>query len=164
MNQVRQRVNSNGSASGPNSGPPLDGAPIAVVIHQVFIPSDNLYRRRSELVKDISSMKEDWFLDENWSLEDYSTKDSMGDVHHSEAFFLLNYAAMMKDFKIFVYPGGNPTTCYLPKDKLKSKLGSEHYFFMNLIYSRFLTNDPHKAHFFIPISCLKRGGRVFLEP
>ncbi|KAJ6419204.1 hypothetical protein OIU84_029339 [Salix udensis] len=79
-----------------------------------------------------------------------------GDIYHREAPFLQNYAAMERDFKVF---GGNATTCYHSTDhKLKSKYASEHYFFMNLRDSRFLTNDPHKAHFFfIPISCQKWG-------
>jgi len=94
-------------------------------------------------------------------LENYSTEGSIGDIYHSKEYFFRNYEAMQRDFKVFVYRGGNPTTCYDPKDKLKSIYASEHYFFMNLIDSQFLTNDPHKAHlFFIPISCHRIGGKV----
>ncbi|KAJ6366395.1 hypothetical protein OIU77_002889 [Salix suchowensis] len=80
----------------------------------------------------------------------------VGDIYHRDAPFLRNYAAMERDFKVF---GGNATTCYHSTDrKSKSKYATEHYFFMNLRDSRFLTNDPHKAHFFfIPISCQKWG-------
>ncbi|XP_061955991.1 probable glycosyltransferase At5g20260 [Populus nigra] len=62
---------------------------------------------------------------------------------------------MEKDFKVFVYPGGNPGTCYHSKNNtLKSNHASEHYFFMNLRDSPFLTKNPQEAHlFFIPISC-----------
>ncbi|KAJ6908431.1 hypothetical protein NC651_018756 [Populus alba x Populus x berolinensis] len=78
------------------------------------------------------------------SLENYSTEGSIGDIYHSKEYFLRNYEAMQRDFKVFVYPGGNPTACYDPKDKLRSKYASEHYF-MNLIDSQFLTDDPQKA-------------------
>jgi len=102
-----------------------------------------------------------YFLKDGSSLENYSTEGSIGDIYHSKEYFLRNYEAMQRDFKVFVYPGGNPTTCYDPKDKLKSKYASEHYFFMNLIDSQFLTDDPQKAHlFFIPISCHRSGGKV----
>ncbi|KAJ6875668.1 glycosyltransferase [Populus alba x Populus x berolinensis] len=85
----------------------------------------------------------------------YVLQQSTAGVHHSEEFFLLNYEAMEKDLKVFVYPGGNPKTCYHSIDKkLKSNYASEHYFFMNLRNSSFLTENPDEAHlFFIPLSC-----------
>ncbi|XP_011005595.1 PREDICTED: probable glycosyltransferase At3g07620 isoform X2 [Populus euphratica] len=85
----------------------------------------------------------------------YALQQSTVGVHRSEEFFLLNYEAMEKDLKVFVYPGGNPKTCYHSIDKkLKSNYASEHYFFMNLRNSSFLTENPDEAHlFFIPLSC-----------
>lgn len=85
----------------------------------------------------------------------YGLQQSTAGVNHSEEFFLLNYEAMEKDLKVFVYPGGNPKTCYHSIDKkLKSNYASEHYFFMNLRNGSFLTENPDEAHlFFIPLSC-----------
>jgi hypothetical protein len=92
----------------------------------------------------------------------YTVQDSTDDIHHSRAFFLLNHEAMEKDFKVFVYPGGNPGTCYhSTNNTLKSSHASEHYFFMNLSDSPFLTKNPQEAHlFFIPISCLPLSDEV----
>ncbi|CAK7355300.1 unnamed protein product [Dovyalis caffra] len=87
--------------------------------------------------------------------------NSIGSIYHREDFFLPNYATMEEGFKIFVYLGKNPTTCYDPKDKLKRRYASEHYFLKNLIPSSFFTDDPTEAHLFlIPFSCRKTGGRV----
>jgi hypothetical protein len=87
--------------------------------------------------------------------------NSIGSIYHREDFFLPNYATMENDFKVFVYPGRDPTTCYDPRDKLKRKYASEHYFLKNLIPSSFFTDDPTVAHLFlIPLSCKKTGGRV----
>ncbi|CAK7355334.1 unnamed protein product [Dovyalis caffra] len=59
---------------------------------------------------------------------------------------------MEKSFKIFVYPH-NTTICDKPKN-LQGEYASEGLFFENLYQSRFLTNEPEKAHLFlIPISC-----------
>lgn len=86
--------------------------------------------------------------------------NSIGSIYHREDFFLPNYATMENDFKVFVYPGRDPTTCYDPRDKLKRKYASEHYFLKNLIPSSFFTDDPTVAHLFlIPLSCKKTGGR-----
>ncbi|CAK7355328.1 unnamed protein product [Dovyalis caffra] len=83
-----------------------------------------------------------------WCLKD------IGNIYHREAVFLANYAAMERDFKIFVYSDRRQKKCYNPKDKLKSNYASEHHFLKNLIPSRFFTDDPTKAHlFFIPFSC-----------
>ncbi|CAK7355320.1 unnamed protein product [Dovyalis caffra] len=91
-------------------------------------------------------------------------KNEVGDIYRSKSIFFRNYAAMERDFKIFVYPDGNATTCYHSTDhKLESKYASEHYFFKNLIDSRFLTDDPREAHFFfIPISCGKMGSTAWI--
>ncbi|XWS39792.1 hypothetical protein CRYUN_Cryun18bG0084800 [Craigia yunnanensis] len=63
---------------------------------------------------------------------------------------------MERRFKIFVYPDGDPNTYYHTPRSLSGKYTSEGYFFKNIRESRFLTNDPEKAHlFFIPISCHK---------
>ncbi|XVF67294.1 hypothetical protein PTKIN_Ptkin10aG0109500 [Pterospermum kingtungense] len=64
---------------------------------------------------------------------------------------------MERRFKIFVYPDGDPNTYYHTPMSFSGKYASEGYFFKNIRESsRFLTNDPTKAHlFFIPISCHK---------
>ncbi|KAJ6358765.1 hypothetical protein OIU76_000482 [Salix suchowensis] len=94
-------------------------------------------------------------LTSHGDLIQYTVQDSSGEVYHSRAIFLLNHEAMEKDFKVFVYPGGNPGTCYdSTNNTVKSNYASEHYFFMNLIESPFLTKNPEEAHlYFIPISC-----------
>ncbi|KAJ6289318.1 hypothetical protein OIU76_025183 [Salix suchowensis] len=79
--------------------------------------------------------------------------NSVGSIYHREDLFLPNYATMENDFKVFVYPGRDPTTCYDPRDKLKRKYPGEHYFLKNLIPSWLFTDDPTVAHLFlIPLS------------
>ncbi|KAL5790172.1 hypothetical protein ACOSQ2_005060 [Xanthoceras sorbifolium] len=87
----------------------------------------------------------------------FLNKDSM---YHSEEVFKLDYAEMERDFKVFVYPDGDPKTYYQTPRKLSGKYASEGYFFKNIKESVFLTNDSDKAHlFFIPISCHKMRGK-----
>ena len=84
-------------------------------------------------------------------------------IFHSPEVFKLNYAEMERRFKIFVYPDGDPNTYYHTPRSLSGKYTSEGYFFKNIRESRFLTNDPEKAHlFFIPISCHKMRRKVIL--
>lgn len=83
------------------------------------------------------------------------------DVIHFPNIFHLNYMEMEKNFKIYVYPDGDPNTFYQTPRKLTGKYASEGYFFQNIRESRFLTHDPEQAHlFFIPISCHKMRGKV----
>ncbi|KAJ4714577.1 Exostosin family protein [Melia azedarach] len=82
------------------------------------------------------------------------------DVIHFPNIFHLNYMEMEKNFKIYVYPDGDPNTFYQTPRKLTGKYASEGYFFQNIRESRFLTHDPEQAHlFFIPISCHKMRGK-----
>lgn len=68
---------------------------------------------------------------------------------------------MEKDFKVFIYPDGDPNTYYQTPRKLTGKYASEGYFFQNIRESRFRTDDPDRAHlFFIPISSHKMRGKV----
>ena len=86
---------------------------------------------------------------------------STSSVLHSAEVFRLEYEKMEKEFKVFVYPDGDPETYYQTPRKLTGKYASEGYFFKNINESRFLTHDPNKAHlFFIPISCHKMRGQV----
>ncbi|CAL5377660.1 unnamed protein product [Camellia sinensis] len=81
------------------------------------------------------------------------------DVYHSSQVFGHNYEEMERNFKIYVYPDGDPKTYYQTPKKLKGKYASEGYFFQNIRESRFRTDDPEQAHlFFIPISCQKMRG------
>lgn len=68
---------------------------------------------------------------------------------------------MMRSFKVFVYPDGDPNTYFQTPRKLTGKYASEGYFFQNIQESSFRTDDPEKADlFFIPISCHKMRGKV----
>ncbi|XP_024537844.1 probable glycosyltransferase At5g20260, partial [Selaginella moellendorffii] len=81
-------------------------------------------------------------------------------VFHSFAIFKKNYQQMLKRFKIFIYPDGDPNTYYQTPRKITGKYASEGYFFQNLRESKFVTKNPNKAHlFFIPISCHKMRGK-----
>ncbi|PIA56249.1 hypothetical protein AQUCO_00700529v1 [Aquilegia coerulea] len=82
------------------------------------------------------------------------------DIYHVPEVFKFNYAAMEKNFKVFMYPDGDPNTFYQTPRKITGKYASEGYFFKNIRESHFLTDDPDQAHlFFIPISCHKMRGK-----
>ncbi|KAL5714344.1 hypothetical protein ACHQM5_016322 [Ranunculus cassubicifolius] len=84
----------------------------------------------------------------------------LSDLYHSPEIFKLNYAEMEKNFKVFIYPDGDPNTFYQTPRKITGKYASEGYFFQNIRESRFVTDDPEQAHmFFIPISCHKMRGK-----
>ncbi|KAL8476314.1 hypothetical protein ACS0TY_028836 [Phlomoides rotata] len=81
-------------------------------------------------------------------------------VYHLPKVFRLNYAEMLKKFKVYVYSDGDPKTYYQTPRKLTGKYASEGYFFQNLKESNFVTDDPDRADlFFIPISCHKMRGK-----
>ncbi|XXG80421.1 hypothetical protein AAC387_Pa09g1289 [Persea americana] len=81
-------------------------------------------------------------------------------VYHSPEVFRRNYEEMERNFKVFIYPDGDPNTFYQTPRKLTGKYASEGYFFQNIRESRFRTDDPDRAHlFFIPISCHKMRGK-----
>ncbi|KAA8546682.1 hypothetical protein F0562_003087 [Nyssa sinensis] len=90
-------------------------------------------------------------------------ENDLGDlsyVYHSPEIFRLNYAEMENNFKVYIYPDGDPNTYYQTPRKLTGKYASEGYFFQNIRESRFRTDDPDEAHlFFIPISCHKMRGK-----
>ncbi|XP_059650077.1 probable glycosyltransferase At5g03795 [Cornus florida] len=82
------------------------------------------------------------------------------EIYHSSEVFRLNYAEMEKNFKVYIYPEGDPNTYYQTPRKLSGKYASEGYFFQNIRDSRFRTDDPDRAHlFFVPISCHKMRGK-----
>ena len=82
-------------------------------------------------------------------------------VYHLPEVFFRNYEEMVKNFKVYVYPDGDPDTYYQTPRKLTGKYSSEGYFFQNIRESAFRTDDPSKADlFFIPISCHKMRGKV----
>ncbi|KAI5582789.1 hypothetical protein BDE02_07G108700 [Populus trichocarpa] len=125
---------------------------IPVTLGLVFIVTQIIQLQRSPLFREKDSLPDEVFRTRKGN--------SIGSIYHREDFFLPNYATMENDFKVFVYPGRDPTTCYDPRDKLKRKYASEHYFLKNLIPSSFFTDDPTVAHLFlIPLSCKKTGGR-----
>ncbi|XP_078428881.1 exostosin family protein isoform X2 [Wolffia australiana] len=67
---------------------------------------------------------------------------------------------MVRSFKVYIYPDGDPNTYYQTPRKLTGKYSSEGYFFQNLRESSFRTDDPMEADlFFIPISCHKMRGK-----
>lgn len=89
-----------------------------------------------------------------------SGSDGFTDVYHVPEVFKLNYAAMERRFKVFIYPDGDPKTFYQTPRKLTGKYASEGYFFQNIRESKFRTEDPDEADlFFIPISCHKMRGK-----
>ncbi|XP_027338100.1 probable glycosyltransferase At5g03795 [Abrus precatorius] len=94
-------------------------------------------------------------------LQSHSKSHSSSCVFHSpEEAFHLDYEKMEKEFKVFVYPDGDPKTYFHSPRKLTGKYASEGYFFKNIRESRFFTDDPRRAHlFFLPISCHKMRGR-----
>ncbi|KAK9109069.1 hypothetical protein Sjap_017129 [Stephania japonica] len=85
----------------------------------------------------------------------------ISDAFHDPEVFRLNYLAMEREFKVFVYPDGDHDTYFQTPRKLTGKYASEGYFFQNIRESRrFRTDDPDRAHlFFIPISCHKMRGK-----
>ncbi|KAI3451264.1 hypothetical protein Pfo_007929 [Paulownia fortunei] len=86
--------------------------------------------------------------------------DGDDDVYHLPKVFRLNYDEMVRRFKVYVYPDGDPNTYYQTPRKLTGKYASEGYFFQNLRESNFVTDDPDRADlFFIPISCHKMRGK-----
>ncbi|PSS26181.1 Glycosyltransferase [Actinidia chinensis var. chinensis] len=86
--------------------------------------------------------------------------DLVSDIYHSLDVFRLNYGEMEKNFKVYIYPDGDPNTYYQTPRKITGKYASEGYFFQNIRESRFRTDDPDQAHlFFIPISCHKMRGK-----
>ncbi|XP_031247202.1 probable glycosyltransferase At5g03795 [Pistacia vera] len=88
------------------------------------------------------------------------SSDIYGEIFHSPEAFKLDYEQMEREFKVFVYPDGDPNTYYQTPRKLSGKYASEGYFFQNIRESQFLTNDPNSANlFFIPISCHKMRGK-----
>ncbi|KAJ6304730.1 hypothetical protein OIU78_020325 [Salix suchowensis] len=92
-------------------------------------------------------------------VKDYDDNE-ISDLYHSPSVFKLNYEEMERNFKIYIYPDGDPNTFYQTPRKLTGKYASEGYFFQNIRESRFQTQDPDQAHlFFIPISCHKMRGK-----
>ncbi|GJN19215.1 hypothetical protein PR202_gb06463 [Eleusine coracana subsp. coracana] len=82
-------------------------------------------------------------------------------VYHSPEAFAAGYADMERNFKVYIYPDGDPKTFYQTPRKLTGKYASEGYFFQNIRESRFRTDDPDEAHlFFVPISPHKMRGKV----
>ncbi|GKV26656.1 hypothetical protein SLEP1_g35917 [Rubroshorea leprosula] len=70
--------------------------------------------------------------------------------------FKKKYADMMREFKVFVYPEGDPRTYFHTPKKLIRLYASEAYFFRNMEQSPLRTLNPNQAHmFFIPISIQK---------
>ncbi|CAN6456921.1 unnamed protein product [Victoria cruziana] len=81
-------------------------------------------------------------------------------VYHFPEVFSRNYAEMEKNFKVFIYPDGDPNTFFQTPRKLTGKYASEGFFFQNIRESKFRTLDPDSADlFFIPISCHKMRGK-----
>ncbi|EPS72202.1 exostosin family protein [Genlisea aurea] len=81
-------------------------------------------------------------------------------VYHSPHVFKLNYDEMVKRFKVYIYPDGDPNTYYQTPRKLTGKYASEGYFFQNIRESGFVTDDAERADlFFIPISSHKMRGK-----
>ncbi|KAK3152341.1 hypothetical protein QOZ80_2BG0157620 [Eleusine coracana subsp. coracana] len=81
-------------------------------------------------------------------------------VYHSPEAFAAGYADMERNFKVYIYPDGDPKTFYQTPRKLTGKYASEGYFFQNIRESRFRTDDPDEAHlFFVPISPHKMRGK-----
>ncbi|TKY71514.1 glycosyltransferase protein [Spatholobus suberectus] len=80
--------------------------------------------------------------------------------HSPEEAFHLDYEKMEEEFKVFVYPDGDPKSYFHMPRNLTGKYASKRYFFKSIRESHFFTNDPCQAHlFFLPISCHKMRGR-----
>ncbi|MCO5592430.1 hypothetical protein L7F22_046432 [Adiantum nelumboides] len=87
--------------------------------------------------------------------------ETLTSVMHSPDVFELNYKEMEKNFKVYIYPDGDPNTFYQTPRKLTGKYASEGYFFQNIRESVFRTQVPEEADmFFIPISCHKMRGKA----
>ncbi|MQL79022.1 hypothetical protein Taro_011452 [Colocasia esculenta] len=81
-------------------------------------------------------------------------------VYRTPELFRRNYEEMVRRFKVYIYPDGDPETYYQTPRKLTGKYASEGYFFQNIRESSFRTENPDKADlFFIPISCHKMRGK-----
>ncbi|KAK7826717.1 probable glycosyltransferase At5g03795 [Quercus suber] len=94
------------------------------------------------------------------TVDDDDHHHQLSDIYHSPKVFGLNFADMEANFKVYIYPDGDPNTFYQTPRKLTGKYASEGYFFQNIRESRFRTLDPDQAHlFFIPISCHKMRGK-----
>ncbi|GLT98009.1 hypothetical protein SLE2022_155440 [Rubroshorea leprosula] len=70
--------------------------------------------------------------------------------------FKKKYEEMMREFRVFVYPEGNPRTFFHTPKNLIRQYASEAYFFRNMEQSPLRTMNPDEADmFFIPISVQK---------
>lgn len=68
---------------------------------------------------------------------------------------------MVRDFKVYIYPDGDPKTFFQTPRKLTGKYSSEGFFFQNIRESSFRTEDPEEADlFFVPVSAHKMRGKV----
>ncbi|KAJ3679121.1 hypothetical protein LUZ60_017132 [Juncus effusus] len=73
--------------------------------------------------------------------------------------FFEDYEEMMNEFKVFIYPDGDPKTYYQTERKITGKYASEGYFFKNIRESNFITQNPDEADlFFVPVSPHKMRG------
>ncbi|KAF2295805.1 hypothetical protein GH714_034061 [Hevea brasiliensis] len=77
-------------------------------------------------------------------------EDEISDLYYLPQIFKLNYEAMERDFKVFIYPDGDPNTFYQTPRKLTGKYASEGYFFQNIRESRFRTEDADQAPLLYP--------------
>ena len=94
-----------------------------------------------------------------------SSLPSSSSIYHSPEIFQANYERMVRDFKVYIYPDGDPKTFYQTPRKLTGKYSSEGYFFQNIRESSFRTDDPDRADlFFVPISPHKMRGKVLSSP
>jgi hypothetical protein len=90
-------------------------------------------------------------------------KITISSIYHHPEVFLKNYKAMERDFKVYIYPDGDPKTYYQTPRKLTGKYCSEGYFFQNIRESHFCTDNPDQADlFFVPISPHKMRGMVIM--
>lgn len=101
-------------------------------------------------------------LNPSQSLSSSSSSSSSSSIYKSPEIFHLSYNQMVRDFKVYIYPDGDPETFYQTPRKLTGKYSSEGYFFQNIRESSMRTEDPEQADlFFVPISAHKMRGKVF---
>ena len=66
-------------------------------------------------------------------VNDVKEDGEFSDIYHSPKVFKLNYAEMVKKFKVYIYPDGDPNTFYQTPRKLIGKYSSKGYFFFRIL-------------------------------
>ncbi|KAI3941779.1 hypothetical protein MKW92_007916 [Papaver armeniacum] len=90
----------------------------------------------------------------------FITVSNFSDIYHSHEIFRLNYAEMEKNFKVFIYPDGDPNTFYQTLENSQGNMPVRVFSFR--IFGKVSSVRRLQSlliFFFIPISCHKMRGK-----